>query len=948
MADLKEMSAAKGTITYSGFISYSHAADGLLAPRLQAALQRFAKPWWQRRALRIFRDESSLSANPHLWSSIETALDQSGWFVLLLSPDAAASPWVGQEIDYWVKNRDLEKIIPVLTEGTFEWDDGDVVGTSVPDQLRGVFAEEPRWVDLRFAKGEEQLDLKNPRFSAAVADIASALRGVPKDELESEEVRQHRAAMRTAWAAGILVLLLGATAAVAAIVASRHATEAATQRDAALAAEQEAERQARLARARELGSASIEVLDEDPRLARLLALQAVDVTGATDEIPDSVVNSLWQSLSEDRLVTEVTTELPGFDPAVMSEDGTRLALSSDEGRTLVMYSIPDGVELWRYSDSEAELFGFGAISADGSLVAIGVVNTTDPANPTRVVVLDGSDGSLVQTMEYPNCPSIEAWGWTTDSSRLVFNNGVVPCPRDEAPDGIWAEVRDTETWESLAVIPSDDPWVAEPIFDAEGNLYLFGLESPAVEYSAGDYSHVATYEEALGLGDVSNDGSMLATFTPYSRFGLRILDTDSGEPRDTLAPISATPVHGLGIRFSVDGSQVIVGTEGNDTYVWDTANGTQVHSLPTGPSHSANLSPDLGTVYTTHRNGVIRVWDLGPQSVNTTVVSDLDGHDWVNANSFSFGGGTASLQAIDLAGECDPICSVVRLFDTESGVLLDEVGDGYNHTPLPDGRVLFIDPDFQWAIYDPATRETSPFPGCRNDEPEDCIGLDGGEIVDARLSADQSEIGIRVEAPDRTERLIVLDNETLRPVDETSSSDLMFVFTADHVLTLGPSSYAVLERGTGREVLSEEHSSNNTEVSPSGKYVAMVTFGGDLLIADLSTWERQLHPVSLGQVRGMAFDANDEVIALSDEASLHIFDLDAGLITQTIPIGGVSDMYFLDADTMVIGTNDGLWATVSLSVDDLVESARHPHVPRGFTTQECATYRLNPCPTTEG
>ena len=91
---------------YDGFISYSHAADGLLAPRLQAGLQRFAKPWWQRRALRVFRDESSLSANPHLWSSITEALDSSEWFVLLLSPDAAVSPWVNQEIEYWKANRD--------------------------------------------------------------------------------------------------------------------------------------------------------------------------------------------------------------------------------------------------------------------------------------------------------------------------------------------------------------------------------------------------------------------------------------------------------------------------------------------------------------------------------------------------------------------------------------------------------------------------------------------------------------------------------------------------------------------------------------------------------------------------------------------------------------------------------------------------------------------------
>lgn len=57
-------------MVYDGFISYSHAADGLLAPALQSGLQRLAKPWNSRRALRIFRDETGLSTNPHLWSAI--------------------------------------------------------------------------------------------------------------------------------------------------------------------------------------------------------------------------------------------------------------------------------------------------------------------------------------------------------------------------------------------------------------------------------------------------------------------------------------------------------------------------------------------------------------------------------------------------------------------------------------------------------------------------------------------------------------------------------------------------------------------------------------------------------------------------------------------------------------------------------------------------------------
>jgi hypothetical protein len=146
---------------YDGFISYSHAADDLLAPRLQAGLQRFAKPWWKRRAVRIFRDEASLSANPHLWSSITEAMDRSDWFVLLLSPDAAESEWVNREVEYWLEHKDRDRIIPVVTDGEFYWGEGDIAGDSVPPALHGAFADEPRSVDLQFASSEEQLDLKN-------------------------------------------------------------------------------------------------------------------------------------------------------------------------------------------------------------------------------------------------------------------------------------------------------------------------------------------------------------------------------------------------------------------------------------------------------------------------------------------------------------------------------------------------------------------------------------------------------------------------------------------------------------------------------------------------------------------------------------------------------------------------------------------------------------------
>jgi hypothetical protein len=76
---------------YDAFISYSHASDSTVAPQLHSALTRFAKPWWRRRSLVIFRDTASLAANPGLWTSLQAAMDDSRYFVLLASPEAATS-----------------------------------------------------------------------------------------------------------------------------------------------------------------------------------------------------------------------------------------------------------------------------------------------------------------------------------------------------------------------------------------------------------------------------------------------------------------------------------------------------------------------------------------------------------------------------------------------------------------------------------------------------------------------------------------------------------------------------------------------------------------------------------------------------------------------------------------------------------------------------------------
>jgi WD40 repeat protein len=243
-------------LTYDAFISYSHRADERLAPSLQTALGRFAKSWHQRRALRVFRDDSSLPVTSALWAAIRGALDESRYLVVLASPEAAASEWVNKEIEHWVRTKPLDHVLPVLTDGEWIWDDdrGDFDwrhSTAVPPALKGVFSEEPRHLDLRWAGNGAVLDLGNLRFREAVAELAAPIHGRSKDELEGEDVRQYRRFRQARFGAvaGLVVLMLAAVlTGLLATTNARRATSAAAearrQQLAALSQQQRAEQSA--------------------------------------------------------------------------------------------------------------------------------------------------------------------------------------------------------------------------------------------------------------------------------------------------------------------------------------------------------------------------------------------------------------------------------------------------------------------------------------------------------------------------------------------------------------------------------------------------------------------------------------------------------------------------------------------------------------------------------
>ncbi|MFF6961935.1 TIR domain-containing protein [Streptomyces anthocyanicus] len=649
MSDAVEEAEARavepvGAKQRDAFISYSQSKNAPLAKQLQRGLERLAVSRFRPMRMSVFRDVTSLPANHDLWQSIQRELARSRYFILLASPEAAASPWVAREVDYWLRERDTEHLLIAVASGEIVWDDraGDFdwrKTTSLPRNLAGHFTAAPLWVDLREIGERSHHSMRYPPFRAAVATLASPLHGRPKEELEHDDFRQLRFVKRLSWSGvALLVALL--------VLAVYGFFDASRQREAALS-------QARTSASQALAARSGQLLGTSPNQAAQYALYAEE-TRSTPESRRALAQAVTAApyarrrlrADADSVTDMQGASRPAATDVVLSGDGTTAAYRSvfDDDRAVRLYDVPSARQS-RVVRAEGTP---RALSRDGRVLAMEVYLN-------RVQLWDTRSGRLLSTL---------ATGHTENLPHVGH--------------GLHA----------LALSP-DGRWVAASHYTPEGEAF-------AVVWRASDgreITRVPVSDARVGLG-FSADGSRL-TLVDQDRREVREFRTDSArwEAARSLPGMPGSTAEAL--RYSevllFDGARKALTRTSERAEVWDLEQRRRIAVRSLGPYEDMTVADDKGIFLLGGQDGTVRLYDAALRPGTTL------GRLTRPASTIAMSADGTQVVVASYGGELNLFTTGVRrgqqvAFDEKDFTFGDLTPDGRMAVHRSEGRTEFWDP----------------------------------------------------------------------------------------------------------------------------------------------------------------------------------------------------------------------------------------------------------------
>ena len=395
---------------YNAFISYKHAdLDNKVAAYVEKHLEHFHIPGKIRKKTgikkieRIFRDTDELPITSDLSGTIEEALKNADYLIVICSTNTCKSMWVEREIKFFLQSHPKENILTVLADG----EPADVVPeilknkevTRVNENGESVTVIEPVEplscdfrLPLRVAKNTEL-----PR-------LAAALIGCQYNELMDRQ-RQYKMKRLTAVFAGILALSLGFGAYMF------HSKQKIN----------ESYREALISQSKYLANESGKLLDDEQRIDALhLALAALP----SEEMPDRPVTveavravtkatKAYTPVTGSNIAAAWTYELPNTVDDMCVNPENKLFAAIDNTGNIKVWDTETHKELYSYSDEEGSISNKKIkILEDGTVIIMGshLLMSVDPRT--------GKENWKIEPSDYgfsTSCPIT-----VTDNGNLLF------------------------------------------------------------------------------------------------------------------------------------------------------------------------------------------------------------------------------------------------------------------------------------------------------------------------------------------------------------------------------------------------------------------------------------------------------------------------------------------------------------------------------------------------
>jgi WD40 repeat protein len=519
------------------------------------------------------------------------------------------------------------------------------------------------------------------------------------------------------------------------------------------------------------------------------------------------------------------------------------------------------------------------------------------------------------------------------------------------------ELFDAETyqlvhrWETTADVATS--WTAD------GSLLTVTNESSSVTGTT--VFDVTTREVVLQYpgdsGITSPDGQRLVVGV----FGsLDVIDVATGARTDILTGFDLLVISKA---FSADGSRLIVGTAGQEVLVFDLESGKLAHRLGSaGIPLSYDCLASCETLLQSNLQGEVLSWDL-----STTAGGELNSVNtgyFVNAESLVAGGETGAFLGFTERPHPD-----VVLFDRATGQITTDRRPTETNSPipLPDGRVLLLEVSTtapEWGpvvAWDPATGSVVEVAGCWTTQekfeeggfettaPPPCADREGDYFYldKSFLSPDETSLLIT----DPGGRVKIFDALTLAEEsvpDMPAGHRTVLVYGGMWLISSDGRVANVVDLSDGRVVatLARGSADSWSGVTANGDLVVIYEWDKVLTVYDAASW-KPITSFVPGPSRGLAFSPDgSKLMTAQSDGYVRIWDTRAGTELFRIPLPGASDGYWLDETHLVLGTTTGLWTTVTLDLEELKDLAVS-RLTRGFTAEECETYRIDPCPNLE-